>query len=253
MPDILSPTAWAAAIPNSAWTTWGVMACLVAVSLWIRRHLWPGPPRTLQNLFGLFMERLCDLIAEILNDKPEPYVPLIGTLFIFVFVANLVGMIPGLSSPTSDLSVTSALAIVVFFSVPFFGVRSQGLQGYLSTYLDPNPMMLPFNMLSEITRTLSLAVRLFGNIMSGEFLLVVVIGVVTTVLKGYATVFIPFTFLLTLFLSILSLITATIQAYIFAVLALVYIGAAVERERKKKKNEEEADDAAESNVSEGAD
>jgi len=172
------------------------------------------------------------LIREIVRSDPAPYVPLTATLFLFVFTSNLVGMVPGLSSPTSDLGVTAGLAVLVFLSVPFYGIRARGAGHYLRAYLEPNPFMLPFNLLGEVTRTLSLAVRLFGNIMSGEFLLLVVIGVVTTVLHGYARVFLPVAFLLTLFLSILSLITAVIQAYIFTVLALVYIGAAVERKNR---------------------
>ena len=218
-------------IPKSAATTWGVMVVLVLLSLVVRRKVRSGSPGRLGSVFELFMEQLCSLVKEIVRSNPEPYVPLTGTLFLFVFLSNLVGMIPGLSSPTSDLGVTSGLAAIVFFSVPFYGVRARGLGKHLRAYLEPNPFMLPFNLLGEVTRTLSLAVRLFGNIMSGEFLLVVVIGVVTTVLHGYARVFMPAAFLLTLFLSILSLITAVIQAYIFTVLSLVYIGAAVERRR----------------------
>ena len=219
-------------IPRSAWTTWALMALLVVVSLLVRRSLGVKGIGKLQNAFEMFMEHLCNLVREIVRSAPEPYVPLVGTLFIFVFVSNLVGMIPGLSSPTGDLGVTAGLAVVVFFSVPFYGIRTRGVSAYLKTYLEPNLFMLPFNILGELTRTLSLAVRLFGNVMSGEFLLLVVIGVVTTMLRGYARVFTLPAFALTLFLSILSLITAAIQAYIFTVLALVYIGAAAERPEK---------------------
>jgi len=216
-------------VAQSTWMTWGVMLWLLALGLLVRHRLKDRKVDWLQNISEMFMETLCGLIREIVRSDPAPYVPLVGTLFIFVFVSNLVGMVPGLSSPTGYLSVTAALAVVVLLSVPFYGIRAKGLRGYLKGYVRPNPFMLPFNLLGELTRTLALAVRLFGNIMSGQFLLLVVIGVVTTVLRGYAVVFIPFTFLLTLFLSVLSLITATIQAYIFTVLALVYIGAAVER------------------------
>jgi len=210
------------------------MTALVLLSLIIRRRLREDAPGRLQNVLELFMEQLCRLIREIVRTDPQPYVPLTATLFIFVFVSNLVGMIPGLSSPTADLGVTAGLALIVFLSVPLYGIGARGVRRYLQAYLRPNPFMLPFNVLGELTRTLSLAVRLFGNIMSGEFLLLVVIGVVTTVLQGYARVFIPAAFALTLFLSILSLITAVIQAYIFTVLALVYIGAAVERRKKEE-------------------
>lgn len=216
-------------VPVSTWMTWGVMAEMLLVCFWLRRHMAREGMSRLENALELFMEQLRSLIREIVRADPEPYVPLIGTLFLFVFASNLLGMIPGLSSPTGDLSVAAALSVVVFVSVPFYGIRARGVRAYLKTYLEPNPFMLPFNLLGEVTRTLSLAVRLFGNIMSGEFLLVVVIGVVTALLKGYARVFVPFSVALTLFLSVLSLITAVIQAYIFTVLALVYIGAAVER------------------------
>ncbi len=217
-------------VPKSAMTTWGVMVFLGVVAALLNRHIRKEGLGHLENTFELFMEQLCKLIEEIVHSNPEPYVPFVGTLFVFVFVSNLVGMIPGLSSPTADLSVTSGLSFLVFLSVPFYGIRARGLRNYLKTYVQPNPFLLPFNLLGEITRTLSLAVRLFGNIMSGEFLFLVVVGVVTTVLKGYATVFMPAGYILTLFLSVLSLITAAIQAYIFTVLALVYVGSAIEGE-----------------------
>ncbi|MBN1675869.1 MAG: F0F1 ATP synthase subunit A [Kiritimatiellae bacterium] len=243
MPDALDKVLDVLAlIPRSTWTTWGVMWVLVLVSLALVRRLSLLEPGRLQSVFELLVEQMCSLTREIVRSDPAPYVPLVGTLFLFVFVANLAGMVPSLSSPTADLSVTAGLAAVVFFSVPFFGVRARGVRKYLKMYLDPNPFMLPFNILGELTRTLSLAIRLFGNIMSGEFLLMVVIGVVTSVLHGYARVFIPVSLVLSLFLSVLSLITAAIQAYIFTVLALVYIGAAVER-RVAGKEEKQASQA----------
>ena len=217
------------AIPKSALTTWGVMAFLLLLCLAVHRQLRVKGIENLESALELFMEQLCALIRDIVGADPRPYVPLAGGLFLFVFTANLAGMVPGLSSPTADLSVATALAVVVFLSVPFYGIGARGIRAYLRAYLQPNPFMLPFNLLGELTRTLSLAIRLFGNIMSGEFLLIVVIGVVTTVLRGYARVFMPMAIPLTLFLSILSLITAAIQAYIFTVLALVYVGGAVER------------------------
>ena len=222
----LLATQW---IPHSAWMSWVLILGLLGVCALLRRGLRDDRIGGLQNVLEMFTEQLCALTREIVRSDPTPYVPLVGTLFIFVFLSNLVGMVPGLSSPTADLSVTAGLAFVVFVSVPFYGVRAKGLRGYLANYVKPNPFLLPLNLLGELTRTLSLAVRLFGNIMSGELLLLVVIGVVTTTLRGYAQVFIPFTYPLTLFLSVLSLITAAIQAYIFTVLALVYIGSAVER------------------------
>jgi F-type H+-transporting ATPase subunit a len=209
--------------------TWAVMLLLITLGSVVRYQIGRRGVGRFQNVFELFMEYLCSLIREIVRAEPGPYVPLAGTLFLFIFASNLWGMIPEMSSPTGDLSVTAALATVVFLAVPFYGVRSKGILGYLKVYIQPNPFLLPLNILSELTRTLALAVRLFGNIMSGQYLFIIVAGVVTTVMKGYAKVFMPAGFVLTLFISVLSLITAVIQAYIFTVLALVYIGAAVER------------------------
>jgi len=217
---------------NIVYSTIGVTLVLTVLALFVRRAVRTEGVGMLQNVFELFIEQMCSLIREIVRSAPEPYIPLVATLFLFVFVSNMVGMIPGLSSPTGNISVTAGLAIVVMLSVPIYGVRAQGVKGYIKTYMEPNVFMMPFNMLGEITRTLSLAVRLFGNIMSGELLFLIIVGVVMSVLKGYAQVFILPAFALTLFISILSLITAAIQAYIFTVLALVYIGGAVERRQK---------------------
>jgi len=207
--------------------SWNVMVILIVLGLMVRRRLGHPGLEKLQSLFEMFMEGLCDLIREIVRSDPGPYVPLAATLFLFVFTSNLLGMVPGLSSPTGDLGVTAALATLVFLAVPVYGVRKRGFGRYMRTYIQPTPFMLPLNVLSEVTRTLALAVRLFGNIMSGQYLFLIVVGVITTLLRGYGTVFMPAGYVLTLFLSVLSLITAVIQAYIFTVLALVYIGAAV--------------------------
>lgn len=221
-------------IPLSTLMTLIVMEGLLVLGLLVRLRLRDDRMDHLENLLEMFMEGLCNLIREIVRSDPAPYVPLVGTLFIFIFVSNLLGTIPGFTSPTGYLSVTVGLSAIVFLSVPFYGIRAKGLGGYLRNYIRPNPFMLPFNLLGEVTRTFALAIRLFGNIMSGQFLLVVVIGVVTTTLKGYAVVFLPMTLVLTVFLSVLGLITAVIQAYIFTVLALVYIGGAVESRQVPK-------------------
>ena len=221
-------------VPKSALMTWCVMALLIVVAAVVNARLRGRGVGRLQSVFELFTESLCSLIREIVRSDPAPYVPLTATLFLFVFISNLLGMLPGMESPTSDLSVTAALAAVVFLAVPFYGIRAKGVRSYLKVYVQPNPFLLPLNIMGELTRTLSLAVRLFGNIMSGQLLFLVVVGVLTTVLRGRAMFFVPVGYILgyvlTLFLSVLSLITAAIQAYIFTVLALVYIGAAVERQ-----------------------
>jgi F-type H+-transporting ATPase subunit a len=233
-------------------------ALLLALALLVRRQIARKGVGTLQNTFEMFMEQLCSLTREIVRTEPEPYVPLVGTLFLFVFLSNLMGIIPGLSSPTRDISVSAALAAVVFLSVPFYGIHARGLKAYLRSYLKPNPFMLPFNLLGELTRTLALAVRLFGNIMSGELLFLIIVGVVMEIMlpdesiirafeeKNFTIVFIPFTFVLTLFISVLGLITAAIQAYIFTVLSLVYIGGAVQHEAVRER------DGAEQQATEGA-
>jgi len=234
----------AVVITEATVTTWGLMAALVLLALFVRRQVGTAGLGPLENLFEMVMDALRSLIREIVHSDPDPYVPLVATLFIFVFVSNLVGTIPGLASPTGDIGVTAGLAAVVFLSVPFYGIRARGTRAFMGSYLKPNAIMLPFNLLGELTRTLALAVRLFGNIMSGNFLFLIIVGVVTTLLKGYAVVFIPFAFALTLFVSVLGLITAVIQAYIFTVLALVYIGAAVESRSARPPSEEHAKEGA---------
>ena len=147
----------------------------------------------------------------------------IGTLFVFIAVSNLLAIVPWYEAPTASLSTTAALAISVFIAVPVFGISEGGLKGYLRSYLQPNFIMLPFNIISEVSRTLALAVRLFGNIMSG--------GLIASVLLSIAPFFFP------IIMSALGLLTGMIQAYIFAILATVYIAAAT-RDAKLKKEKE---------------
>ena len=142
-----------------------------------------------------------------------PYLPFVGTVFLFIAVANLLTVLPGYVAPTASLSTTAALAIAVFLAVPVFGVTRQGLRGYLRHYIEPNPIMLPFNVIGDLSRTLALAVRLFGNIMSGTKIVAVLVGIVPLVF--------PIVF------RALGLLTGLIQAYIFAVLAMVYIASAM--------------------------
>lgn len=150
-----------------------------------------------------------DQIRDVSGQKPDAYLPFIGTLFLFIAVSNLLAIVPGYLPPTASLSTTTALALVVFVSVPFFGISKQGLAAYLKNYLQPTVFMLPFNIIGEFSRTLALAVRLFGNVMSG-----VKIG---AILLAIAPLFFP------VIMQALGLLTGMIQAYIFALLALVYI------------------------------
>jgi F-type H+-transporting ATPase subunit a len=200
-------------------TTWGIMLLLVALSWATTRNLRqdPGPVQVvLEGLIGA-MDRA---ISEVLPKTSAQVLPFIGTLWIFVVVANLVGIIPGLHSPTGVLSTTAALAVLVFFSVHWFGIRSEGLRAYLKHYLAPSPIMLPFHLMSEVTRTLALAIRLFGNIMSLEMaalLLLLVAG-----------------FLVPVPLLILHVVEALIQAYIFGMLALIYIASAIQTQQLRQ-------------------
>lgn len=163
-------------------------------------------------------------IGEIVDEDPEPYIALIGTLVIFIAAANLLALVPRVRPPTADLATTVALALIVFGAVPYFGIRRRGLAGYLRTYVQPHPLLLPFNLIGELTRTLALAIRLFGNIMSGQM-----VGAILLTVAG-ALVPVP--------LLLLGVLTSLVQAYIFGVLAAVYIAAAVQVEARSHMSRE---------------
>jgi F-type H+-transporting ATPase subunit a len=201
------------AVTATVVTTWGIMLVL-GVTCWAltrRLALDPGPTQTAVEGIVSTME---DAISEVLPEHAAVILPFIGTLWVFIVVANLVGIVPGLQSPTGDLSTTAALAVLVFLSVHVFGVRTQGLKGYLAHYVRPNPVLLPFHIVSEITRTLALAVRLFGNIMSLELTALLVLLVAG--------------FLVPVPILMLHIVEALVQAYIFGMLALIYIGGALQ-------------------------
>jgi F-type H+-transporting ATPase subunit a len=202
-----------AAIRETVFTTWIVMSTLVLFFAWATRRLTddPGPLQTLLEGMVLAIEQA---IADVDNQHTRALLPLIGTLWIFLVVANLLGVIPGLNSPTRDLSVTTALALVVFFSVHIYGLRHAGL-GYLKHYLSPSPLLLPFHLISEVTRTLALAVRLFGNIMSLEMAALLILLVAG--------------FLAPVPILMLHIIEALVQAYIFGMLALIYVAGAMQQ------------------------
>jgi F-type H+-transporting ATPase subunit a len=157
-------------------------------------------------------------IAEVGLQSPRQYVSFVGTLFLFVAVANLFTIVPGYEPPTGSLSTTAALALCVFVAVPIFGVGELGWRNYLKSYLQPTAIMLPFNIISELSRTLALAVRLFGNMMSGTMILGILLAIT------------PFIFPIAM--SAIGLLTGMVQAYIFAILATVYIAAATDRRKK---------------------
>jgi len=191
-----------------------VSLLLVIAALWLRRRA-SVPERTASALLEAIYTLMRDAVAEVVPAQyVEGVLPFVGTLWLFILLSNLLGLVPGLSSPTRDLSVTSALAMIVFVAVHFYGVRAAGWTAYLKHYLSPNPILLPFHLVSEITRTVALAVRLFGNMMSLQMAAVLILLV--------AGLLVPVPLLL------LHVIEALVQAYIFGMLALIYIGSALE-------------------------
>ncbi|MDU1668378.1 MAG: F0F1 ATP synthase subunit A, partial [Bradyrhizobium sp.] len=200
------------AITRPVVTTWVIMAALALVCRFVTRRLAILPDGRQALLEGI-VTSVAGQIEDVIRKDTRPFLPLLGTLIIFLVVANLSGVLPGVEAPTSKIETPAALALIVFFSVHYFGVRERGLRGYLASFAEPKLIMLPLNILSEITRTFSLMVRLFGNIMSGEF----IIGLVVAL----AGLFVPIP------LMALEILVGLVQAYIFTVLATVFIGAAV--------------------------
>ncbi|QUY46084.1 F0F1 ATP synthase subunit A (plasmid) [Acaryochloris sp. 'Moss Beach'] len=193
--------------------TWLVMEVLVVGSWLVTRHLSASTQISRgQNLLEVIVLGIRDQIQEIIDQPAGPYLPFIGTLFIFIALSNLLSVIPGYQPPTGSLSTTTALALCVFFAVPLYGVRKKGVRGYLQQYLQPNPIMLPFNIIGDFSRIVALAVRLFGNVMSGTM----IVGILLSV----APLLFP------VMMQVLGLLTGMIQAYIFAILAMVFIAAA---------------------------
>jgi len=172
-----------------------------------------------QNLLEIVVTGIEKQIADVGLRNPQKYIGFLGTLFLFIALASLCTIIPGYEPPTGSLSTTAALALCVLVAVPFFGIEEQGLVGYLKSYTEPTLIMLPFNIISELSRTLALAVRLFGNMMSGTMIIAILLTIT------------PFIFPIAM--SALGLLTGMVQAYIFSILAGVYIAAAT-RGRKSK-------------------
>ncbi len=194
--------------------TWGVMALLALISHLVTRRLTVDPPLgKTQNLLEVVVFQINMQIREISRQRPLRYLPLIGTLFLFILLSNLLAVVPGYLPPTGSFSTTTALALCVFVAVPVYGIRQIGVWNYLKQYCRPSIFMLPFNIIGEFSRTLALAVRLYGNVMSG-----VVIG---AIFLSFAPFFFP------VLMQVLGLLTGTIQAYIFSVLAIVYIASAI--------------------------
>ncbi|MDA3874646.1 MAG: F0F1 ATP synthase subunit A [Kiritimatiellae bacterium] len=200
--------------------TWGLMFILVVGSKIITNKLSISEERSRwQNLLEIVVTGIEKQIEEVGLRHPRKYMTFLGTLFLFVATSSLFTIIPGYEPPTGSLSTTVVLAFGVFIAVPYFGIAEQGLGNYLKTYVKPSVIMLPFNIISELSRTLALAVRLFGNMMSGAM----IIGILLTIS--------PFIF--PIIMTLLGLLTGMVQAYIFTILAAVYIAAAT-RIRKPK-------------------
>ena len=196
-------------------TSWGLILLLTLGSWLLTRRLANRDQHSrLHNILEIVVLYLLAQLAESGLKPARRYLPFIGTLFIFIAVTNLLVIIPGYQAPTASLSTTAALALAVFVAVPYYGVSSQGVSKYLRSYLQPVWIMLPFNLIGEFTRTLALAVRLFGNMMSGAM-----IGAILLLIT-------PLIF--PVLMSLLGLLTGMVQAYIFAILALVYISAATQ-------------------------
>ncbi len=209
-PDILfhiGPVPVASAVV----VTWGLMLALGIGCRLLTRRLTLRPER-----MQVFLESIVGLVTAEIRDSlrrdPRPYLPLIGTLFIFILAANWSSLIPGVEPPTARLETDAALAGIVFAASVYFGIRSQGITGYLRSFAHPSMLMLPINLIEAVTRTLSLMLRLFGNIVSGVF----VIGIIMSI----AGLLVPIP------LMALDLLTGAVQAYIFAILALIFIGSA---------------------------
>lgn len=194
-------------------TTWAIMAVLSSASWLGTRRLILNPGRR-QAVVEAVVTAIAGQIEEVMRQPPLPFLPLLGSLFIFLATANLSGVVPGVEAPTSKLETPAALALIVFLAVHFFGVRARGLGGYLASFAKPKLVMLPLNLVSEVTRTFSLMVRLFGNVMSGEFVIAMVVAL--------AGLFVPIP------LMALEILIGLVQAYIFTILAAVFIGAAVD-------------------------
>jgi F-type H+-transporting ATPase subunit a len=199
-------------ITESVVATWAIMLVLVLGGIVVSRRLSLVPSKT-QAFFELIVATVDNQIRDTMQAEPASYRAFIGTLFTFIFVSNWSSLVPGVEPPTAHIETDAALALLVFIAVIWFGIRASGVRGYLGTFASPNPIMIPLNFIESITRTFSLLVRLFGNVMSGVF----VVGIVLSL----AGLLVPIP------LMALDLLTGAVQAYIFAILAMVFIAGAI--------------------------
>ncbi len=212
--------------------TWLVMALLTGVSWLVTRNL-DAESRISrwQNLLEVLVLGIRDQIQQVSHQRPGRFLPFVGTLFLYIAMANLLNIIPGYMAPTASLSTTTALAICVFIAVPLFGINEEGAFTYFKRYVKPSVLMLPFNIIGELSRTIALAVRLYGNIMSGTVIVAILLSLTP--------------YLFPVVMQLLGLLTGMIQAYIFAVLAMVYIASATSAHTTPTNNENTPSVAAE--------
>jgi F-type H+-transporting ATPase subunit a len=204
--------------------TWGIMLLLSVGSWMVTRRLSTSEQLSRwQNLLEVLVDTVRSQIREISRQNPDQYLDFIGSLFVFIAISNLLTIVPGYLPPTGSLSTTAGLAICVFLAVPLFGILHQGMAGYFRHYVKPSVFMLPFNVMGEFSRTIALAVRLFGNVMSGHMIVGILVSIVPLIFP--------------IVMQALGLLTGLIQAYIFAVLAIVYIASSA---RSLKEKQEQA-------------
>lgn len=204
--------------------TWAVMAMIVLAAWMATRKLVVHPPLSRwQNIFEAVVTIMRDHIREIIGPEISRYLPFVGTLYLFIAVSNLLIVVPEYRPPTGSLSTTAALALCVFFAVPIYSIAARGVGGYLRHYIEPSPIMLPMHIIGDLTRTLTLAVRLFGSIMSESMIAAALLSIIP--------------FFLPVVMKLFGLLIGQIQAYIFAVLASIYIASAAGSDRSRKHEE----------------
>lgn len=197
--------------------TWVIMALMVIASWWITKHLSSSAKlKDGQNILEFLVTIINEQIESATGQEASDFLPFIGTLFLFIFVCNILTIIPFYLPPTGSLSTTSALATCVFIAIPFYGIKSKGWLGYLKNFIEPMPIMLPMNIISELARIMAMAIRLFANLLSG--------GLIVGVLFALMPIFFP------VIMQALGLLSGVIQAYIFAILAMVYIASGMANE-----------------------
>lgn len=211
-------------ITGTVVTTWILMGALAVAARLVTRRLELEPGKVQTAVEGV-VAVIAEAVEQVAGDDGRRIMPFIATLWIFLVVANLTGLVPGASSPTRDLAATAALAVLVFLSTHWYGVRIEGAKSYLRHYLEPSPLLLPFNLLGEITRTVALAVRLFGNIMSLEMAALLILLVAG--------------FLAPIPILMLHVVEALVQAYIFGMLALIYVAGGIQSQRRKAAGEKQ--------------